>query len=153
MLIKRVILASMLILSANVVLAGSFMATCPSVDMLKSFDGDLIHTFPTGIDPNKGMIMSIIQNRNFTHDAGVFAGYGKLIFIMSGVVIHSGEDPEVNAHVLLANMQLDTDTPFTYRAFKDTVIPVCAYSLPDDPSVKAVVYQVPDYKKPSFGIV
>ena len=152
MLVKKTMAAAMLLLISTVTLAANPMTVCPTIDMLKSFDGDLVHSFPTGIDQNSGIVMSVIQNRDFTHDGGAFAGYGKLFFILSGIIIHPEEDAENNAQALLSQMQMDNETPFIFQAFKDTFIPVCSYSLPGDGTVKAVVYQMPNHKKPTSSI-
>ncbi|MCR9191055.1 MAG: hypothetical protein NXI01_00140 [Gammaproteobacteria bacterium] len=140
----------------SVILAGCLMATqfgfafspitprpCPSVDMLKNFDGDYIESMPMSFDPQtQTMKMTVLQKRAFRDIDGAFARYEKLVFVMSSIAIAQGEEVEDKAQALLSNMQLDADMPFMFRAYKDLVVPVCSYSLPGE-DVKAVVMQFP----------
>lgn len=148
MLFKKSILATMMVLTMHTAMAAEPMTVCPSIEMLKAFDGDFVQTHPMSFDPNKGMTMAVLQRRDFKNEEGAFAGYGNLFFIMSGISELPGEDAETNAQTLLSDMQLDTETAIPYHAYKDVVVPVCSYSLPGNETVKAVVYQMPSYKKP-----
>ncbi|MGV3740489.1 MAG: hypothetical protein ACO1N3_04275 [Gammaproteobacteria bacterium] len=152
MLIRKAVLAAMMILSAQTAMSSESMTVCPSIEMLKAFDGDFIQTYPVSFDPNTGMTMSIMQRRDFKDADGMFAGYGNLHFILTGVSENADEDAETKAQALLSDMQLDSDTPYQYRAFKDVMIPVCSYSLPGNDAIKAVVLQLPRFKKPETHI-
>lgn len=152
MLIRKAILAVMMVLGAQTAISAEPMTVCPSIEMLKAFDGDFIQTHPVSFDPNTGMTMSIMQRRNFKDTDGLFAGYGNLEFILTGVSQNADEDAETKAQALLSDMQLDSDTPYQYRAFKDFIIPVCSYSLPGNDAIKAVVFQLPQFKKPETHI-
>lgn len=143
--LKQIILTSLMVFTAQTVMA-STMTVCPTPEMLREFGGDYVRVHPSAFDQQTGaMILDILMSKRFTEKDSTFGGYGKLYFIISGVVERVGEEPVKTAQAVFNNMQLDSDTPFLYKPAKDVVLPVCSYSLPGE-QTKAVVYQIPDMK-------
>ena len=150
--IKRAILTVGIALAAQSAFSSTVMTVCPSPDMLKKFDGDYTESHPTAFDQQNGrMTVSVLQRRRFGDDDMTFGGYGKLVFILSGVTDYPGVENEETAQSALDQLQLDSEVPYMYRPFKDVVIPVCSYSVPGE-AVKAVVYQVPEFKTPKATV-
>ena len=150
--IKQAILTVGIALVAQSAFASTVMTACPSTEMLKKFDGDYTESHPTAFDQQNGrMTVSILQRRKFSDDDMTFGGYGKLVFILSGVTDYPGVENEETAQSALDQLQLDSEVPYMYRPFKDVVIPVCSYSVPGE-AVKAVVYQVPEFKTPKATV-
>lgn len=150
--VKSLLLTSLLVLSAQNAFASEPMGVCPTPDMLKTFDGDFIETLPMAVDAQTGTVtMSMIQRRKFSDDASHFAGYGNLVFVMSGIATQNGGNAEKNAQTLLAKMQLDSEMPFQFQVSDSITVPMCSYSIPGE-SVTALVYQIPALK-PTKAIV
>ena len=146
--IKQIILTSLMAFTAQTVMA-STMTVCPTPEMLLEFKADYVTVQPASFDQQTGaMTLDILQSKRFTEKDSTFGGYGKLYFIISGVVEQEGEDPVKTAQALWNNLHLDSDKPFLYKPAKDVVLPVCSYSLPGE-QTKAVVYQIPDMKNPA----
>lgn len=144
--IKQVMLTATLALAAQYAVASTVMTLCPTPDMLKSFHADHIDSHPIGFDQrNAQIILSISQHKNFSEEDKTFGGYGQLFFITSGIIETPGVENKKMVEEVLGQIQLDSETPFMYRVYKDIVIPVCSYSMPGE-AIKAVVYQAPELK-------
>ena len=141
--INKAVLGSLVWIVVNSACAATQMTTCPSIAMLKNFDGDYVETMPLAFDQKTGSAtMSVIQKRTFGEEDASFANYGKLVFIMSGIVEPLGSDAEETAMTLLDAMQADSDTPYLHAIEgSNTLIPICSYSLPGQENVHAVVLQ------------
>lgn len=143
--INKAIMGSYLFLAAQNALAIVPMTVCPNAELLKSFDGSYIETYPIGFDPkNAAMTMAIAQRRTFGEFDSMFTNQGQLLFFISGIIEHEGEDAEKIAQTYLGKMQTDSEVPYMYRATEEFVVPVCSYSLPGDVSIKAVLFQAPE---------
>lgn len=141
--ISKTIMGSCFFLATQSALAIVPMTTCPSAELLKSFDGTYIETYPLGFDQkNAAMTIGIAQKRIFGEFDSIFTNQGQLLFFMSGIIEHEGEDAEKIAQTYLGKMQTDSETPYMYHAAENFVVPVCSYSLPDNASIKAVLFQV-----------
>lgn len=144
--IKQIILTATLALAAQSAVASAVMTLCPTPDMLKNFHADHTESQPIAFDQrNAQIILSISQRKNFSEDDKTFGGYGRLFFITSGIIETPGVENKKMVEEVLGQIQLDSETPFMYRVYKDIVIPVCSYSMPGE-AVKAVVYQAPKLK-------
>ncbi len=147
-LIVTAILSGVWMLAAQVAMAEpkTPMTTCPSVDMLMSFDGSYIESTPIAFDAQaRTVTLSVSQRRTFNEHDTMFQGYGTMVFIMSGIVSHEHEFDYGDEAVpgLLTQMQADFETPVMYEIDKGVQIPVCSYSLPGE-AVKALVFQAPE---------
>lgn len=143
------ILSGVWMLAAQVAMATpkTSMTACPSIDMLKSFDGSYIESTPIAFDAQtRAVTLAVSQKRTFSEHDTMFQGYGTMVFIMSGIVSHENEfedGDEAAIPGLLTKMQADFETPVMYEIDKGVQIPVCSYSLPGE-AVKALVFQAPE---------
>ncbi|HVT62491.1 MAG TPA: hypothetical protein VHD33_03275 [Legionellaceae bacterium] len=159
MLIKRVItkavLTSILGFFCHAVVAKPAFITCPTIEMLKNFDGDLVITAPLSFDvQSKTMQFRVLQKRKFdSYSPQEFAMYHdmNLVFMMSPIPATNAQNPEQVAANLLNNMQADFDVPYQYHVDDMNIesFDICSYSLPGS-ETKALVFVLPD--DPNFDV-
>jgi len=143
---KQLIGSSLLLMTMQTAfsepVATTFKAiTCPSIDRLENFDGDLVITAPVSFDINtKAMKTILLQKRKFQNN-------GTLIFILSGISTTAGEDPEEKAKALIGTLQADTETSLLFHD-KDkqssTSLRFCSYSSQSNNELKGIVFFGPD---------
>jgi hypothetical protein len=141
---KKMILSTALFATAQLASAGTLPAphdlrVCPSVEELQAFDGDLVIEAPVSFDvKTRTMKTALIQKRHMHH-------YGDLVFVLSGVNVTEGEDPEAKAHALIGELQVDSETPIVFHGEDDkahmTAFYFCSYSVPNNDDIKAMVFR------------
>ncbi|PJD93611.1 MAG: hypothetical protein CK424_02090 [Legionella sp.] len=144
LLLQKTIIGGLCALICQGALASTNFTVCPSVDMLKKFDGSLVVSMPEGFDKEAQAMKAVVfQQRAFSENDTEFQGYGNLVFVMSSILIHEGEDPEKQAATILSNMQADFEQPLMFKFDADHTLPVCSYSVPGV-ETKAIVVQLPE---------
>lgn len=107
------------------------LINCPSVDELKTFNFD--SAIPYRFDKaTKSMKFVTFANKTLNETAD-------LVLVLYPVIVGPGEQPEKNMRELTEKLQLESATPLTYRLADDLTVPMCAYSLPQDNNVNALL--------------
>ena len=83
------------------------------------------------------MKTALVQKRHIHH-------YGDLVFVLSGVSITEGEDPETKANALMNELQRDSETPLVFHRTDNEshmrALVFCSYSTPNNEEIKALVF-------------
>lgn len=143
-LVHSFVLASTLLLSLHTAFADSdFKTACPNANTFKHFDGDYTETSATSYDVQTHTArMSVTQKKRISDSED-------LVFVISGITVADGEDEELNGEALIGELKSDNNTPIlllTSASSTDSkdniVVPVCAYSLPNNDQVKGLAFIV-----------
>ncbi len=129
--LQTIILGITFVFCSNLAFANSTdLTTCPSVNDVKVSHFEM--AAPYGYDaPTKSMkVLAIAEYQSDTHQ--IFD------FLIYPIRVVSGETLVNNVNVLIAQLQPEADTPFTYHINdEEGSVSVCAYRLPSDASVTA----------------
>ncbi len=142
--LQKTIISGLCGLMCQGVLANTDFTVCPSVEMLKNFDGSLVVAMPAAFDKDLHVMKAaLFQQRTFSEHDREFSGYGNLVFMMSSILVREGEDPEKQAAIALGKMQSDFEQPMMFTFDANHSFPVCSYSISGE-ETKAIVMQLPE---------
>ena len=131
--LQKMVLSILFILCSNLVSANSAsLTTCPSLNGFKVSNFDI--TLPYGYDFH-------------THSMNVFAlagypfdGDQYFDFMINPVNVKSGDNLVDNVNSLIVKLEQETDRSFTFHINDENgSMSVCAYSLPGDANVTALL--------------
>lgn len=131
--IQKMALSVLFIICANVVSANSASLTsCPSVSSFKVTDFEI--TAPYGYDAHTGsMKVFVLATYAFDEDQ-------TFDFVMYPVNVKSGGSLVNNVNALITKLQPETNVPFNYHVNdEDGSVSICAYSLPGDANITALL--------------
>ncbi|HBI22424.1 MAG TPA: hypothetical protein DDY37_07585 [Legionella sp.] len=132
--IKPMIALNILLISTQAAFADQMK--CPSIETLGTFQYE--GSFPYGYDQymKKMKALAIASPRKGRHEELDF----DRLFILYPMTVSANEKPQHSMRTLIEQLTLENDVSFTYRLGGDFSVDICAYILPGNDQVNALLY-------------
>ncbi len=133
---RGLVLMGVLGLAMQQAFAISYDKPCPFAQDILKFRGNLEISFPSEYQSStQSLSMGLMKLQENLHDT--------TFFVISGINIEKNQDLDEVIDASIAQLKSENEYPAKFEIEDNFDAPICSYTLPNHPEVKALIMTVP----------